>query len=260
MCTVLLRLRPGSAWPVVLGAVRDEFTERAWDPPAAHWDGPWAGLLGGRDRTAGGTWMAVDPDRRAVAALLNGPPRPPLAEGAPPRPTRGTLALEVLASGAVPDGDAIADYDAFHLLLADADGARIWSWDGERRTTQALPPGDHLLVNLGPNAEADPLVGHFRPLLEATADPDLDRAGDLAGWTPWVHLLAGDGLDPEDPRALIIRKVVRERSYGSTSASLVALGPAGVRYAFNAQPTDPGAWAQVADVGPAGIEPATEGL
>lgn len=257
MCTVLLRLRPGARWPVVLGAVRDEFTERPWDPPAAHWNGPSAHLVGGRDRTAGGTWMAVDPERPAVAAVLNGLPRPPLPEGT--RPTRGTLCLDLLTTGTVPDGDAIADYDAFHLLLASPDGARLWSWDGEVRTEQELAPGDHLVVNLGANTDADPLVGHFRPLLAGTEDPRLDDPEDLSGWAAWTDLLAGDGLDPEDPRALIIRKEVKGRTYGSTSASLVALGPAGVRYAFNPDPADPGAWTRVA-VGPAGIEPATEGL
>src|SRR6266536_501359 len=64
MCTVLLRFAPGSASPLRLGAVRDEFVDRAWDPPGAHWGDR---LLGGRDWTAGGTWLAVDPDRPAGA-------------------------------------------------------------------------------------------------------------------------------------------------------------------------------------------------
>src|SRR2546423_13950956 len=80
MCTVLLRCTPGAPVPVILGAVRDEFVDRAWDAPAAHWGGR---LLGGRDRTAGGTWLAVDPDRPAVAAVLNGVRGP---GGAPARP------------------------------------------------------------------------------------------------------------------------------------------------------------------------------
>jgi hypothetical protein len=258
MCTVLLRLRPGSAWPVVLGAVRDEFVARPWDPPAAHWRDAWTGLVGGRDRTAGGTWLAVDPVRPAVAALLNGPRRPPLPSGV--RPTRGTLALEVLASGGVPDGAAIADHDAFHLLHATSLGATVWSWDGEHRTERALEPGDHVLVNLGVDATEDPLVDHFRPLLEATPDPSFEAEGGLDGWAPWVTLLAGDGLDPEDPRALLVRREVEGRPYGSTSASLVALGPHGVRYGFNPRPTDRRAWTYVPLVGPVGIEPTTQGL
>ncbi|HZD97636.1 MAG TPA: NRDE family protein, partial [Micromonosporaceae bacterium] len=69
MCTVLLRRSPGARWPILLAAVRDEFTGRAWDPPAAHWPEE-PSIFGGRDRLAGGTWLAVDRDRPAVAALL----------------------------------------------------------------------------------------------------------------------------------------------------------------------------------------------
>lgn len=258
MCTVLLRLRPGARWPVVVGAVRDEFVARPWDPPAAHWEGPWAGIVGGRDRTAGGTWLAVDPERRALAALVNGPRRPPPPTGV--RPTRGTLALDVVASGTVPDGAAIADYDAFHLLLASPDGATVWSWDGDHRTERAVEPGDHLLVNLGLDAREDPLVDHFGPLLAATPDPAFEAQGPLEGWEPWMTLLAGDGLAPDDPRAILVSREVDGRRYGSTSASLVALGPGGVRYAFNPRPTDRRAWSEVQPVGPVGIEPTTQGL
>jgi Transport and Golgi organisation 2 len=239
VCTVLLRLAPGTPWPVVCGAIRDEFADRPWDPPAAHWSGPWAGLLGGRDRTAGGTWLAVDPTPRrpALAALLNGVRRP-LPEGRT-RPTRGTLALDVLATGRVPDGDAVADYDGFHLVRATLDAIDVWSWDGVALGHRLLAPGDHIVVNLGPDAEADPLVPHFAPLLAATPAPADE------GWGPWTALLQGDGLEPDDSRALLVRREIDGRTYASTSASLVALSPEGVRYAFNPVPTSPESWYNV---------------
>jgi hypothetical protein len=246
VCTVLLRLDPSARWPVLLGAIRDEFADRPWDPPAAHWDGPWAPLLGGRDRTGGGTWLAVDPspDRPAVAALLNGVRRP--APETATRPTRGTLALDVLATGRVPEGEAVADYDGFHLVLATLAGAEVWSWDGQHLDHHPLEHGDHIIVNLGVDAHADPLVPHFAPLLAAVPDPLL-TAGTPTGaaWEPWVDLLGGDGLDPEDPRALLVHRVVDGRTYASTSATLVALAPGAVRYDFSGQPTDPAAWRPV---------------
>ena len=85
MCTVLLRLEPEGRWPVLLGAIRDEFVERPWDPPAFHWDAPFVGLIGGRDQRAGGTWLAVDPAARSVAALLNAGKREEPADGEPAR-------------------------------------------------------------------------------------------------------------------------------------------------------------------------------
>lgn len=247
MCTVLLRFAPGTARPVLLGAIRDEFADRPWDPPDAHWDGPWSGLLGGYDRTGGGTWLAVDtsPDRPAIAALLNGVRRPALPDG--PRPTRGTLALDALASGRTPDQHDLTDYDGFHLLVATAASVQVWSWDAKRLDHRSLPAGDHLIVNLGVDAADDPLVPHFAPLLGGLPDPLLTFGADSrTAWEPWTDLLDGDGLDPTDPRALLVRREIDGRIYRSTSATLVALTDAGVRYEFSTEPTDPLAWRQVA--------------
>ena len=239
MCTVLLRVAPGAPWPLLLGAVRDEFVDRPWDPPAAHWDGPWAGLVGGRDLTAGGTWLALDPEAGAVAALLNGFRRDPPGAGEPPRPTRGTLALRILAGEGLPP--VLDRYDRFHLLLATADGARLWSWDGDSLDDRHLDPGPHVIVNAGLNAPEDPLVPHFTPLLAELPEPD----GDLDGtWEAWRQLLLGDGLAPDDERALLVRREIEGRTYGSTSASLVAVRPRRVRYEFTATPTEP-AWSTV---------------
>jgi uncharacterized protein with NRDE domain len=244
VCTVLLWADPSAPWPLVVGAIRDEFVARAWDPPAAHWDGRWAGFLGGRDRTAGGTWLAVDPSptRPAVAALLNGgPPLPALADGST-RPTRGDLALRALAGDGVPEPGALARYDRFHLLLATAASQELWSWDGESLEHVALPPGPHIVVNAGLDTDADPLVPHFLPLLAAVARPALD----VGAWGGWPELLSGDGLRGDDERALLVAKDIEGRAYGSTSGALVALAADGrVRYEFTATPADASSWSPV---------------
>ncbi|MFC7481156.1 NRDE family protein [Luedemannella flava] len=87
MCTVLLRLDPAAAWPLLLLAVRDEYLGRPWDRPGRHWPALGGRLVGGRDSVSGGTWLAVDPAAPAVAAVLNGDRLPVPAAGA--RPTRG---------------------------------------------------------------------------------------------------------------------------------------------------------------------------
>src|SRR5256885_9505666 len=120
MCTVLLRFAPGTAQPLLFGAVRDEFVDRAWDPPATHWGGR---LLGGRDRSAGGTWLAVDPDRPAVAAVLNGTRLPLPADGV--RPSRGGLplaALRALTMGPAPLPERVDGHDGFHPRVGTARG------------------------------------------------------------------------------------------------------------------------------------------
>lgn len=232
MCTVLLRLTPGGRWPVLLGAIRDEFVERAWDAPAAHWPGTHPGLLGGRDQKAGGTWLAVDPSGRAVAALLNAGKREEPADGEP-RPTRGTLALRILGDEGLPED--VSRYDRFHLLRATVAGGQLWSWDGDALTHQALPPGDHVIVNAGLDSDEDPLVPHFAPLLRRLSD-DLDD---------WRELMTGDGLDPGDERALVVRKEIEGHLYGTTSGSLVALSPTEVRYEFTATPADVRSWYEI---------------
>jgi hypothetical protein len=240
---VLLRFAPGTAWPVLVGAVRDEFVDRPWDPPGRHWpDAP--GLVGGRDRQAGGTWLAVDPAARALAALLNGAVLlPPPATGA--RPTRGELAIAALTTG-VPDDAALRRYDSFHLLRADVERVNVWSWDGSVLAYRELDPGDHVIVNDGVNSTSDPLVPFVAPLLAkaATADP---RPGlsTVDAWGDWVGLLAGGGVDPAAPEALIVRRTFGDRTYGSTSATLVALGPGGVRYDFTGTPGPGATWREV---------------
>ena len=125
----------------------------------------------------------------------------------------------------------------------------MWSWDGHEVVWTDLAPGDHIMVNDGVDADVDPLVPHFRPLLARTAAPapyprslaePEPRESDQAAWRPWLDLLGGDGLAGDDPRALIMRVQVGDRVYGSTSASLIGL-PAGggVRFLFTATPAAP---------------------
>ncbi len=83
MCTILLRWDPAADVAVALAANRDEFRDRLADDPGEIAPGVFAG----RDRTAGGTWLAVS--RRGVAALTN------VRTGRrdPAAPSRGALSL-----------------------------------------------------------------------------------------------------------------------------------------------------------------------
>jgi hypothetical protein len=226
----MLRLDPGAPWPLLLAAVRDEFVNRAWDPPAEHWPEQAPGVVGGRDRTAGGTWLAVRAD--AVAALLNGVRLPPPAGV---RPSRGGLPLAALTGTARLTAADLAGYDGFHLVLATPAEATVWSWNGHTVERTDLTPGDHIIVNDGVDAGDDPLVPHFLPLLRRTPSPAADPS-----WQPWRDLLRGDGLAGDDPRALIARREIAGRTYGSTSASLIGVqAGAGARFTFTATPATP---------------------
>jgi uncharacterized protein with NRDE domain len=238
MCTAIVGYDPGARVPVLLAGVRDELVDRAWLAPARHWPHH-PGLIGGRDRLAGGTWLAVDPGARRVACVLNGVGRPAAEER---RRSRGELPLILAETGAL-ELD-LAPYDPFHLVGAEPSAVRLWSWDGERLSARKLEPGLHMVVNSGlaePGTRGgddhmSARVAHFRPLFEA-AHQDRET---------WLGLLDGDGLDPSDDRALIVRRELDGgRVWGTTSISLVALGPHDVGYDFTGHPGDRAAWRPV---------------
>jgi hypothetical protein len=242
VCTVLLRFDPGAPWPVLFAAVRDEFVERPWDPPAAHWpDRP--GVLGGRDREAGGTWLAVDPGGPSVTAVLNG--RPPVAVDEPL--TRGTLPLHGL-----PDAADLPRYNAFHLVHATPAGVEVWSWDGRALAHRDLDPGDHVIVNQGVDVNDLPAL-HGVPGVDPRPGPPTRDA-----WAGWVDLLAGGTFTGVEPRSLIMRVSHEGREYGSGSASLVALSERALRFDFTSNPGADARWAEV-PVARAYAVPAREG-
>ena len=262
MCTAIISVDPSSPVPVLLVGVRDEFVAREWAGPGRHWaERP--GLVGGRDLRAGGTWLAVDPDAPRAAVVLNGRGRM-----APEtvRESRGALPLRVAADGGLGGPDpavfdpAVFDpavFDPFHLVGAEPDRVRLWSWDGEALTERELGPGLHMIVNSGLEGEGQPegetedaymaaRLAHFRPRLAAAARPE-PAAGDPVerAWGDWFPLVQGDGLARADHRALLpLLDLGDGRVWGTTSVSLVALGDA-ARYDFSAAPGEGGAWSRV---------------
>lgn len=264
---------PQSRYPVLLAGVRDEFHDRPWIGPGRHWP-RYPELIGGQDLLAGGTWLAVDPRVPRVACVLNG--RGPLASEAG-RLSRGELPLRFAADGDL-DGLEFDRYDPFHLVCATVREVFLLSWNGERHGRQTLGAGLHVVVNSGlegsdptegPGTEAMAArLGFFRPRLLAAARPEPEPgtgprpvsgseqaagsrpetdAGTGQAWGPWLPLLQGGGLDPEDDRALLVRRRLGGRVWGTTSVSLVALRDGGVRYDFSGRPGDAGAWATVVE-------------
>jgi Transport and Golgi organisation 2 len=251
MCTAIVSIDPSSPCPVLLVGLRDEFAQRPWLPPDRHWaDRP--ALIGGRDLQAGGTWLAVDPAAPRLSCVLNG--HGPLAPGAV-RLSRGELPLLMADSGKLGDLDPVR-YDPFHLLCAEPDAVRLWSWDGADLTERSLGAGLHLVVNSGPEgadladgpgvAEMSARLDHFRPRLAAARRPLPAEGTTAQAWGEWLPLVDGDGLGLEDPRALIVRRDFGDgRIWGTGSISLVALRPGAVRYDFSGRPGDPSGWHRV---------------
>src|SRR5215469_14963312 len=69
MCSVVIMLRPGHDWPVLLAANRDEMKDRPWLPPGRHWpERPW--VVACLDCKAGGSWLGLN-DHGLVAGVMN---------------------------------------------------------------------------------------------------------------------------------------------------------------------------------------------
>src|SRR5271167_2972145 len=120
MCTVVTLFRPGHPVPLLLAANRDEMILRAWDPPAAYWPEQ-SGVVAGRDRSGGGTWMGIN-RAGVVAAVLN---RVGSLGPAPGKRSRGELPLLALRHGTAGEAaEALSRLDAglwrsFNLVVAD---------------------------------------------------------------------------------------------------------------------------------------------
>lgn len=262
MCTAIVSVDPSSPVPVLLAGVRDEFVNRAWEPPGPHWpDRP--GLVGGRDLRAGGTWLAVDPAAPRAGVVLNGRGRFAPEDR---RASRGELPL-LAASGGEPGTLDLDVFDPFHLVAAEPSRVRLWSWDGESLTGRDLGPGVHLVVNsgleggaapggAGPGAAGDvredayltARLAHFRPRMLTAPRPEPGIGAEPAGkaWGAWLPLIDGDGLARADHRALLpLIDFGDGKVWGTTSVSLVALAADGARYDFSALPGDPAAWTRV---------------
>ena len=213
MCTLVLLIRPDHAWPLIVGANRDEMLARAWDPPAAYWpDRP--DIVAGRDRSAGGTWMGLN-RHGVIAAVLN---RPGSLGPATGKRSRGELPLMALAhDSAAAAAAALCVLDAgawrsFNLVVADRRQAWFVRGLGHGHPQrQLLAPGCHMVTAHDPDDAESPRVARHLSLFRAAdpAPPDCRR---------WQELLADRSGGPGEQINVIPRA-----GFGTVCSSILAL-------------------------------------
>ncbi|BDE07705.1 hypothetical protein WPS_29810 [Vulcanimicrobium alpinum] len=215
MCTVLLLSRPGDAWPLLVGANRDERRDRAFDPPGRWWrDAP--GILAGRDRLGGGSWLGVNDDG-VFATIVNGPSRLGPLEG---KRSRGTLVVDALRhAGAGDAADALratpaGAYRGFTLIVADRRGAYAIVNDERTVAVRVLAPGHHLVSPEGCDVEDAPRYRAAMPALRAASPPDPGRDD----WEAWLALLRV--TDESDPHRGL---TIAGEEFGTVASALVGI-------------------------------------
>ncbi len=228
MCTVVVRRSAGQ--PVRVLALRDELTSRAFDGPGTWWP-EFPDVVGGRDRTAGGTWCATRVATGVTALVLN---RPHKRDADPGAPSRGVLPL----LGAVHEEDWLGHVQldgmaSFLLVLAAPDRLVTWDFDGAQLTTRRHPAGTWMVTSGGPE---DLKADRFLPAFRAADFPD--------GW----RRLTAKEPPQDDPGALVVRHERDGLVYATVFGQLIEAAPGRLHLEHSRRPWTGESW-ETLDVG-----------
>lgn len=223
MCTLVILRRPGHDWPVIIGANRDEMTDRPWHAPSRHWPDR-RDIVAGKDDLAGGTWLGMN-DFGVVAGVLNRRGSLGPKEG---YRSRGELPLEVLDhADASAAADMLADinpnaYRPFNMVFADNRDA-YWlrmaetHW-GPHAEIKPIPPGVSLITASDRNDISSARIRTYLPQFEKAEIPD----PATGNWSAWKALFASRMYDPDDgPEGAMT--ISADSGLSTVSSSLMAL-------------------------------------
>ncbi|MDX2357083.1 NRDE family protein [Dietzia sp. PP-33] len=185
MCMLVVARRVHPRFPLVVVANRDEVLARPTEPLhewTADREGV-AGIVAGRDVTAGGTWLSLAPGGR-FAAVTN------VREGGPVLPapaSRGELPVTALTGGVPVTGfarhvvDDLDRYGPVNLLAGDLD-EMWWASNRSSRGPMRLGTGVHGLSNAALDTPWPKVVGavrDVRALMGTEAISGTDWSGPL---------------------------------------------------------------------------------
>ena len=229
MCTLILAGQVFPDAPVVVGANRDEATDRPSTPPAPR---EWGQrVLAPRDEEAGGTWIGV-----AESGLFVGVTNRWTDDEFRGERSRGLLVRDALecetadAAGRLVERAVEAhEYAGFNLVVADATTALLYEWDGHLRVRN-FEPGVHVVVNVGaddtfdvPAALGEAGREQVESVRRARGVVRPEPGENVAAWRSRIAALLADhdyGF------------CVHGDGFGTRSSSLLGLGPDGADWAY----------------------------
>jgi uncharacterized protein with NRDE domain len=172
-------------------------------------------VVAGRDRIAGGTWMAVRRDGLAAAVLDRHGSLGPL----PGKRSRGELPLTSMRhASAAAAARALTELDgsewrSFNVVVADrASALFVRSLGRGHPEAVSLGPGVHMVTGHEPDDPKSPVIARHLPKFRAAAAPE------PGSWESWQKLLGdreGEWVEQIDvtPRA----------GFGTVCSSLLAI-------------------------------------
>jgi hypothetical protein len=214
--------------PVQILALRDELTTRTFDDPDRWWP-QFPDVVGGRDRTAGGTWCATDVGTGATALVLN---RPQQRTAAPGAPSRGVLPLlGAVHGGAWAEHVRLPGMASFLLVLATPERLVTWDFDGVDLRRAEHDEGTVMVTSGGPeDRKTERYLGGFA----AAGFPD--------GWRRIVE----SAPPRDDPGALVVRHEREGQVFATVFGELIEAEPGRLRIDSSRQPWSGRAWQRLA--------------
>lgn len=172
--------------------------------------------MGGKDLTAGGTWLGVNQEGLVVAVTNR------RKSQTPTRPkSRGLLCRELLEQGGFEEAKAEfsrqwdqESFSGFNLMLISRERGVVIS-AGDELQVQPLEPGLHAVTNFNWNDPLDPRVHRVRGLMETfhRTNPPWEQ------WIPWAKSICGLGEDAGGDAICYSCT----QGWGTVSSSVIAL-------------------------------------
>jgi len=235
VCLAAIAVDASRRFPLVVAANRDEFFHRAAARMA--WWTPGAGsqpILGGRDLSAGGTWMGLTAAGRfALVTNVRRPGVALLGDG----PSRGLIVPAWLQGQQPADRFraeiALSGYAPFNLIAADFRRGECFWWSNQYTSDRRIERGVTAISNAAeinaPWPKVQLLKGHVASALqEAADDTSVDAlAGQLFAMLadrarPADERLPNTGLDRERERLLSPAFIqTPDGAYGTRCSTLV---------------------------------------
>lgn len=218
MCLLIVLHQVFDEAPLIVAANRDEFYSRPAEPMIVHQkENP--RILGGKDKQAGGTWLAIN-----EGGLFAGLTNHPSPSRNPNKKSRGQLPLALAGSAnaerAVSDfcqKFRVQDFNPCRLLVGDRQNLYyIDMTQGAQPKTRKLGPGLHILENCALE-ENSPKTLQVRDLLGEIQRLNPDNAISSLRAILGNHRLSGDDQRPTSSAC------VHHGNYGTRTSVLVQI-------------------------------------